>query len=110
MKRFRPTRLAIVILTVILTLTILQMNHFRVTNTGIINKRSAKEFVSKQLNINEEQSSDIAEYIVKNNISIEYIRDLPRDSSGYITIEIVDINKNTYILMVDDNYKIINSN
>lgn len=110
MKRFRQTRLAVIILGIILILIILQMNHFRITNTGIISKSSAKEFVSKQLNITEEQSDDIATYIVKNNLSIEYIRDLPKDDNGYITIEIVDSDKNTYILMVDDNYKIINSN
>lgn len=109
MQRFRPTRLALILIVTILILVILQMNHFTRTGERIISRSSAKEYVAKALDIEDEYTDDVAEYILDNKIDVQYIIEKSTDDIGNITIEICDTSQNKTLLTLDNKYNIISN-
>lgn len=106
MGKIRPTQLALIFLAVILIAAAMQSYRIKTSEDTIGEKVQLYDSVANQLNISKKQSKDIAEYILDNDIDMEYLS-IKQDNNGYKTIEIYTTNSECKIIIVDDNYNIL---
>ena len=108
MSKVRPTQLAIIFIAVILVLAALQSYRIKSSGMTFSSKLEIDKTVREQLDIDRKQSKEITEYIMINNINIDYINKKSSDNENSKTIEIYDTNSKCHVIMVDNNYHILN--
>lgn len=107
MGRIRNTQVGLIIIAGILLIVALQSYRFKTNGTTLKNKMDINKDVTEQLEIDSKHAKEITEYILINNINVDFINLKATEDNGNKVIEIFDTESNCYTILVDKNYNIV---
>lgn len=107
MGRIRNTQVGLIIIAGILLIVALQSYRFKTDGITLKNKMDINKDVTEQLEIDNKQAKGITEYILINNINVDFINLKATEDNGNKVIEIFDTESNCYTVLVDKDYNIV---
>ena len=107
MGRIRNTQVGLIIIAGILLIVALQSYRFKTDGITLKNKMDITKDVTEQLEIDSKQAKGITEYILINNINVDFINLKATEDNGNKAIEIFDTESNCYTVLVDKDYNIV---
>ena len=107
MGRIRNTQVGLIIIAGVLLIGALQSYRLKTNGVTLKNKMDINKDVTEQLEIDNKQAKGITEYILINNINVDFINIKATEDNGNKVIEIFDTESNCYTVLVDKDYNIV---